>query len=105
MLKFKKTHSLHQLVKQNCTDTKNIFKLVNELTGNKEQNPLPEAKSDKDLAQEFAQFFLNKTGKITEQFETLQTYSINNKDLPKLEKSATLSETNLYKLIIEMAMK
>ena len=29
----------------------------------KDQNPLPEAKSDKDLAEEFAQFFLNKTEK------------------------------------------
>ena len=77
MFKFKKTHSLHQLVKQNPSETKKLFKLVNELTGNKDQNPLPEAKSKKDLAEEFAQFFLNKIGKIREQFETLPTYSIN----------------------------
>ena len=42
---------------------------------------------------------------MREQFETLPTYSINNKHVPKLEKFATLSETNLYKLIMEMAMK
>ena len=95
MLKFKKTHGLHQLVKQNSTDTKKLFKLVNELTGNKNQNPLPQAKSNKEPAEEFAQFFHNKIEKIREQFETLTTYSINNKDMPKLEKFATLSETNL----------
>ena len=60
MLKFKKAYSLHQLVKQNSSDTKKLFKLINELAGNKDQNLLPEAKSDKDLAEEFAQFFLNK---------------------------------------------
>ena len=52
MLKFKKTPSLHQLAKQNSTDTKMLFKLVNELTGNKDQNPLLEAKCDKELAEE-----------------------------------------------------
>ena len=68
MLKFKKTHSLHQLAKQNSTDTKKLLKLVNELTGNKDQNPHPQANSNKDLAEEFAQFFLNKIGKIRQQF-------------------------------------
>ena len=63
MLKFKKTHSLHQLVKQNSIDTKRLFKLVNELTGIKDQNPLPEARYDKDLAEESTQFFLNKMEK------------------------------------------
>ena len=29
MLKFKKSHSLHQLVKQNSTDSKTLFKLIN----------------------------------------------------------------------------
>ena len=48
MTKFKKSHSLHQLVKHNSTDTKKLPKLVNALTGNKDQNHLPEAKSDKD---------------------------------------------------------
>ena len=64
MLKLKKTHSLHQLVKQNSTDSKKLFKLSNELTGNKDHNPLPVAKLDKDLAEEFAQVFLNKIEKI-----------------------------------------
>ena len=54
------------MVKPNSTDTKKLFKLINELAGNKEQNPLPEAKSNKDLAEEFVQFFLNKIEKIGE---------------------------------------
>ena len=49
-----------KLIKQNSTDTKMLFKVVIELKGNKDQIPLPQAKSDKDLAEEFAQFFLNK---------------------------------------------
>ena len=60
MLNFKKIHSLHQLVKQNSTDSKNLFKLINDIAGNKDQNPLPASKPDKDLAEEFAQFLLNK---------------------------------------------
>ena len=48
MLKFKKTHSLHKLVKQNSR-LENLFKLINELTDTKDHNSLPAAKSDKDL--------------------------------------------------------
>ena len=55
--------SLHHLVKQKSTDTKKLFKLVTVLTGNKDQNPLPEAKSDKGLAEKYAQFFLNNIEK------------------------------------------
>ena len=39
---------------------KKLFKLINELAGRKDQNPLPTAKSDKDIAEEFAQFSFNK---------------------------------------------
>ena len=73
MLKLKKTHSLHQSVKQNSTDSKKLFKLINELTGNKDHNPLPAAKLNKVLAEEFAEFFLNKIEKIREQFESSPT--------------------------------
>ena len=105
MFKFKKTHGQHQLVKQNSTDTKMLFKLINELAGNKEQNSLPGAKSDKDLAEGFAQFFLKQIEKIREPFEFSPTYHIHNKDMPKLDNFTTMSETTLYKLIIEMPTK
>ena len=103
MLKFKKTHSLYQLVKQNSTYSKKILKLINELAGNKDQNSLPASKSD--LAEEFAQFFLNKIERIREQFESSPTYHTNNKDVPQLDNFTTMSETNLYKLIMEMPTK
>ena len=84
---------------------KKLFKLINELAGNKDQNPLPVAKSDKDLAEEFAQFFLNKIEKIREQFESSPTYHTNNKDVPKLDNFTAMLETNLYKCIMEMPTK
>ena len=81
ILKFKKTHSLHQLIKQNSGDSKKLCKLINELTGNKDHNLLQAAKSDKDLAEEFAQFFLNKIAKIREKFKSSPTYHTKNKDV------------------------
>ena len=102
MLKFKKTHSLHQLVKQNSTDTKKLFKQINELAGNKDENPLPEAKSYKDLVEKIAQFFLSKIEKIREQFESSPTYNINNKDVPKLDKFIPVNFKRFsYHLVIE----
>ena len=105
MLKLKKTHSLHKVVKQNSTDSKKLFNLINELTGNKDHNPLPTAKLDKDLAEEFAQFFINKIEKVREQFESSPTYHAKNKNMPKLDSFTAISETNRYKLINEMPTK
>ena len=39
MLKFKKTHSLHQLTKQNSSDTKMLFKLISELVETRTRIP------------------------------------------------------------------
>ena len=63
------------------------------------------AKSDKDLAEEFTMFFLNKIKKLSEQFESSTTYHTNNKDVPNLDNFTTMLETNLYKLIMEMPTK
>ena len=73
--------------------------MINELTGNKDHNPLP------DFVEEFAQFFLNKIDKIREQFVSSPTYHAKNKNVPKLDSFTAIPETNLYKLIMEMAAK
>ena len=41
-------------------DTKNLYSLVYQLTGNEKENPLLERQSDEDLANEFTDYFINK---------------------------------------------
>ena len=63
MHKFKKTHSLNQLVKQNSNDSKILFKLINKIAGKRDQNPLPAPKSNKDLAGRIFMVLPNKIEK------------------------------------------
>ena len=48
------------------SDSKKLFLLVNHLTGHKPEIPPPTRRSDKELANEFACFFLSKIVKIRE---------------------------------------
>ncbi len=45
-------------------NTKNLYSLVNNIKGVKKQNPMPENITDENLAENFADFFLNKVLKI-----------------------------------------
>ena len=63
MLKFKKHHSLHTLILESKHDTKKLYKLINNMISGKTQNPMPPNKTDKELANEFANHFLDKIEK------------------------------------------
>ena len=52
-------------------DRKNLYKLVSSLTGVKRENPVPDCKSDKDLAEHFAEFFTNKIEKIRDSLDLI----------------------------------
>ena len=45
-------------------DVKGLYRMVNKLMGTASENPLPNHTSDKDLAEEFADFFMGKIQKI-----------------------------------------
>ena len=62
-------------VKECGHDTKKLYKLINGITGRTTPNPLPSAKTDKELADKFADFFLAKIRKIREDLADCQTYS------------------------------
>ena len=60
-------HQLHYFKQQSINkrvidckrDTKELFSLVTKLTGNTTQNPLSPNKTDEELAEGFAKFFLS----------------------------------------------
>ena len=69
MVKFKKNDCLHRIIKANSNNTRKLFKLVSEITGRSKPNPMPDAQSDKELAEDFAQFFRQKIDGIWHQFK------------------------------------
>ena len=60
LLHYFKKQSVSKKVLDTKKDTKELFHLVNRLTGNTTQNPVPPNKTGKELAEDFAEFFLSK---------------------------------------------
>ena len=74
MLKQTKISTLSKKVQECGRDTKKLYKLVNELTGANKENPLPRDVSHKDLADQFAEYFLSKIQKIQQSLNNFPKY-------------------------------
>ena len=51
-------------VNQCNRDTRQLFTLVSNITSSTKDNPLPDGKSNQELANQFAEYFIEKTQKI-----------------------------------------
>ena len=60
LLTFQKKQMLSKLINNSNKDTKKLFNLVNNLTGSKYSNKMPEGQTDSILAKELATFFHKK---------------------------------------------
>ena len=53
-------------------DTKKLYKVINGITSNNPANPMPDTMDYKQLAEEFADFFMGKIKKIHEALDSHQ---------------------------------
>ena len=102
MLRFKKKHSLFTLIKENSNDAKKLYKLVHQLMGQKEDNPLPEKDNDTKLAEQFGECFLNKILKIRKLFHNIPPYITQKDSIPRFDKFSTISKADLKTIIYQM---
>ena len=68
LLKSIKRKTLTERVDECRHDTKGLYVLVANLTGTKSENPLPSNHSDEDMANMFADYFMEKIEKIRSSF-------------------------------------
>lgn len=86
-------------------DTKKLYSLVNKLTGTKKSNPMPEGKSDAQLAEDFADFFIEKIMNIRQSLADKTLYNPTDRVDGELSQFQPLTENDVRKLINEMASK
>ena len=79
--------------------------IVNKLLGNITENPLPPNKTDEELAEDFAKFFLSKIEKIREKFINMPAYKPAQHDTPKFASFHPLTETEVCTVIMNMKNK
>ena len=98
-------HSIFTKIKANHNNTRQFYKIISGLTGHDNTNPLPEAHSDQELAEHFAEFFLQKLETIHEKFNNTTPYTTEPSDVPQLSKFAPINESDLLKIIKAMPTK
>ena len=80
-------------INESKNDTKQLFHLINNITMSKPPNPMPEGKTDAQLAGEFASFFLNKIRKIRLKFQNTDQYIPEvNASVPKASRPSTIDQ-------------
>ena len=74
MLKLNKRHYIINRVSESTNNSRQLFKLVGNLHGKKDENPMPPSTSNSLLDEEFAEFFYTKIEKIREKFKDIEPY-------------------------------
>ena len=97
-----KTACYSKRVKDCRGDIKGLYKIVNTLMGTTLDNPLPNHTSDKDLAEEFADFFMDKIQKIRDNLDGNLKYEPTKKITSRLAKFRPFDQTEDKKTILSM---
>ena len=74
MLKEAKEAFISEDIVSHRNDIKYLYKVVTNLSGVRKENPMPPAESDQLLAEEFADFFIEKINKIQEDLDHFDLY-------------------------------
>ena len=75
-----------------------MYKIISSLVGQDNTNPLPEAHSDQELAEHFAEFFLQKIEAICKKFSDITPYTTEPINVPQLTKFSPTDEPGLLKI-------
>ena len=86
-------------------NAKELFLLVDKLTGNTAQNPLPPYKTNEELAEDFARYFLSKIVKIRESFIDTPLYAALQYNKPKFTSFCPLTELEGHAVLMKVKNK
>ena len=86
-------------------DSKKLYKLALSLMGAMKENLLPECDTKQDLANQLAEFFINKIQNMRDKLDSLQVYDQKDSSPPKLSKFEPLMEEEVRQIIKAMPSK
>ena len=95
LLKFKKQQVISKKVKELRGDTKGLYKLTCNLTSQSTVNPFRKAESDEVLANEFADYFIEKIDKIRDKLNIKPTYQPTKSTIPRLRKFRLMTQAEV----------
>ena len=84
---------------------KELYTLINNLTNNNKDNPLPKSQSDEGLVNEFAQCFMSKIKSIRDTLDSHPLYNPTRRDVHKVSRFSRITEDQVGKIIRSMPSK
>ena len=79
--------------------TKTLYKITKILTSDTSENNFPESTSNKELADTFADFFIDKVTKIKSGFQNNENFNIPTRTCKSLSNFQTITREELTKLL------
>ena len=105
MIRSAHTQVISDKVSECGCNTKKLYSVVNGLIGRTVENPLPESQSDEQLAEDFADYFMDKIKNIPDLLSGCQKYKPNYKSTPAFSTFTPITEEEVAKLIGKMTSK
>ena len=101
----RKRETISKKIEECGSNSRKLFQLVNHLAGHKPENPLLPRNTDKELANEFADFFISKIVRIRQELDKHPLYQPSMSDVPELNNFRELYEDEVLKLIMKTKSK
>ena len=105
LLRQSKEESIKCKVVECKNDTKKLYKLILNITGTTKVNPLPEALSDKELADKFANFFYNKIVDIRNKLDVFNKYEPARREVSHISEFQPVTCAEVRKILASMTNK
>ena len=103
LLKVTKRNMLSENISACKGDTKQLYKVFNKITGKTVSNPMPEHVDAEQLAEQFADFFMNKIIKIRQSLDDIPKYTPTHHEVSNFNKFQCVSEEDVCKIITSMS--
>ena len=100
-----KIEKLSEKVNDCKGNIKELYKFFNSVTGTKTTNPMPQREDDTGLAEEFADFFLDKIKNIRTALDHLPNFVPQHKDTSVFSKFDSLTQSEVKNIIMSMGSK
>ena len=81
-VEYSQKDAIKDMVKDFGRNSKKLYTLVTNLTGTFKENPLPEGLSNKEVAEQFTEFFITKIKKIRQELDDKGIYRIGSNGKP-----------------------
>ena len=104
LVRYEKTQTISNKIVEIGKDTKKLYAIMESLTGVSTSNPLPEG-TPEELAEEFAEFFLNKILDIRKVMKDEDLYKHQKPATIRFSKFLPLSEREVESIVMSMQTK